>query len=126
MVFRWLRNVPARLPLSAGNAFLWPGGIATSCSGSTGADGVPLPIACTASTLFVKAATGATSGTAAVTLYKNGSATAITCALGTGSNATCSDTSHTTSFSQGDTWAVGIATQTSDTVAGARATFLCK
>lgn len=85
-----------------------------------------MPIACAASTLFVKAATGATSPTDAVTLYNNGSATAITCALGTGSNATCSDVGHTATFSQGDKWSVGIATQTSDTVAGARATFLCK
>ena len=82
--------------------------------------GSPLPIACTFDTLQVSvvgvSGTGG-SDTIAVTLYKNGSATSMTCSTtnpSAGGTNSCSDTTHTQSFSIGDRVSIGY-TQTNST-----------
>jgi hypothetical protein len=57
-------------------------------------------------TVKVQLFVGAT-GTATFTLYKNGVATAVTCTVSGVVTKTCSDVTHTASFSPGDTVAVG-------------------
>ncbi len=105
----------------SGTFALVPGGTASSCTTST-AIPVPIPYACTAGNLYVVAGVSPTS-TAAVTLYKNGSASALTCTL-TNPATTCNDTSHTVSLIAGDLWAVEGAGD--GVVASVRAAFTCK
>lgn len=115
---------------TVGSAFpqtyiLAPDGSSTGCGG-TGIAETPLPIACTASKLYVTAsAAGAVAGSGVITLYKNGTATSLTCTLGTGT--TCNDLTDSVSFSAGDTKSIRIATgQGTDTTANPRASFLCQ
>jgi hypothetical protein len=65
------------------------------------------------------AGTNASSG--ACTLYVNGSPTALTCTIGTGTS--CSDTTDTVSVPDGGTIGIRVTTQTSDTLASLRGTF---
>lgn len=112
------------VPNSTGNVYLYPGGSATSCNTATSVEGVPMPFACTASTLVVRAGTAGNADV--VTLYKNGASTAVTCTLPTTGTIDCSDPTHSVSFSQLDGWAVGVAVTASDNLAQVRASFLCK
>lgn len=60
-------------------------------------------------------AAGANSSSGVVTLYKNGSASALTCTIGTGTS--CVDSTHTVAVVAGDVVTIGYTTQTSDTLA---------
>lgn len=98
----------------------------TSTCNATTVTEMPMPHVGTAKNLFVIASTAgkdATSGI--VTLYANGSATALTCTLGTG--LTCSDVTHTASFTPaGESFSVRVKTSTlnsNDTTANIRVTF---
>lgn len=86
---------------------------------------MPMPITCTAQKLYVKAsAAGGQVTSGKITLNKGGSAQALTCTLGTGT--TCNDTTHTVSFTAGDTYSLDVTTaQTTDTTANVRVSFQC-
>ena len=86
----------------------------------------PIPATCTAQKMYVNAgAAGANSGSGVVTLYHNGSASTLTCTLGTG--LTCNDTTHTVSITAGDTYYIGVLTNaTGDTTASLKVAFLCQ
>ena len=96
-----------------------------ACTG-TAAMEFPVPAPCIAKDLYVVAtAAGAVAGSGVVTLYKNGSATTLTCTLGTGT--TCNDTTHLPTFVAGDTYSLRVLTgQATDTTAGVRAAFACQ
>jgi hypothetical protein len=100
-------------------------GTNAGCTVITGTE-MPVPYACTMRNLFVKAsANGAVAGSGVVKVYRNGSAGAITCTLGTGS--TCSDTTDTGSYAAGDSYKVTVTTgQASDTTANLRVTLQCQ
>lgn len=97
----------------------------TACTSSTNND-PELPVACTAQNLRVRAgAAGAQAGSGVITLYQNGSATSMTCTLGT--TLLCNDSTHTVAFAANDRWAIKVLTgQATDTTANIRASFLCK
>lgn len=76
-------------------------GVVGSVNGALGTVSVASPNAATVKNLFVKIGTALTSGTFAVTLYDNGSPTAVTCTV-TYPATTCSDTTHTATIAQGD------------------------
>ena len=86
----------------------------------------PIVSACTAKNLYVKAsAAGGQATSGKVELYKNGSASGLTCTLGTGT--TCNDTTHTVALTTSDVWSVRITTaQTGDTTGNPRVTFQCQ
>jgi hypothetical protein len=72
---------------------------------------IPVPVACTVDALSVSlfGTGGSSSNTQTITVYRNGSATGVTCTAsspGIGSSSSCSDTSHSQAFSAGDTIAV--------------------
>ena len=74
----------------------------------------------TVNLLWVNAATGGVSASSGVvTLYKNGSATALTCTLGTGTS--CTDYTHTVSVTTGDLLTLEFTTQATETLAGVKA-----
>jgi hypothetical protein len=107
--------------------YLWPGGTSPTLANSTNKPGMPVPAGCTARNLYISAGTGPTGVGGTVTLYHNGSASAITCTLSSGSNVSCNDTSHTVAFSAGALWAIGVlTTQASDTTANVTASFQCQ
>jgi hypothetical protein len=90
------------------------GGIALATSAASFAETYkdePLPASCTLSNFYVKISVGtANAYQVGVTLFKNGSSTALTCSTGTtasvaGANASCSDTTHSVTVSAGDTLA---------------------
>lgn len=94
-----------------------------NCNGLTVIE-FPFPVAVTASRLYCRAsAAGGQAGSGVVSLYKNGSASALTCTLGTGTS--CSDTTNSVSFVPGtDTHSVRVLTgQANDTTANVRCTF---
>jgi hypothetical protein len=94
----------------------------TSALTTTG-DGQVIGVATTIPGMSVTAATGginASSG--AVTVLKNGTATAITCTLGTGT--TCQDYAHSTAFAAGDILSVQFTTQAAETLAAVKASVL--
>lgn len=92
---------------------------------STTAQEMPVPVPCTFKNMYVKAsAAGGAAGSGLMQLFKNGSASGITCTLGTGTS--CNDTTHTVSMAVGDTYSVRVTTgQASDTTADIRAAFQC-
>ena len=101
-------------------------GTNSGCTVTTGTE-MPMPLACTASQLVVKAsAAGALAGSGVVKVYKNGSATSnMTCTLGTGTS--CTDTSTTMAYAAGDTYKVTVTTgQATDTTANLRINFICQ
>jgi hypothetical protein len=104
---------------------LLPGSNAITCGGSAAGAENPIVSACTAQNLQVRASVaGAVAGSGVVALFKNGSASALTCTLGT--TLTCSDITHTVALTTSDTWSVRITTgQGSDTTANPRAVFQC-
>jgi hypothetical protein len=73
-----------------------------------------MPAACTFDAIYASGAptASASAQTVGVTLYKNGSATSVSCSLSASGTvnvaATCSDTGDTVSVSAGDTVAIGI------------------
>jgi hypothetical protein len=95
---------PFAMPLVGGNA------VAIATIAEPGEE-IPLPTACTLQDLFARIYVGtANAYQVSVTLYENGSPTALACSTGTtsattGSTATCNDTAHTVSGSAGDTFA---------------------
>lgn len=105
--------------------FLAPAATATSaCTATTGTE-TPTPIACTAKNLYAKVRTaGSAAGSGVITLNKGGVATAVTCTMGTATS--CSDLTHTVSFSAGDNWSVTETTgQATDTSLDTKVSFLC-
>jgi hypothetical protein len=106
---------------------LWPGPNSATlvCNVTTGTEN-PMPVSCTAQNLFATAsAAGAQTTSGRVTLYKDGSASALTCDLGT--LTTCNDTTHTVAFTNTNKWSVRVTTpQASDTTANVRASFQCQ
>jgi hypothetical protein len=92
-----------------------------------GATEIPMPYVCTAKNLYINLGTaGNQSNSGIVKLYRNGSATSITCTTGT--STTCNDTTHTQTFSASDTWSVRYETGSSgsDTIRDVRAAFQCQ
>lgn len=63
---------------------------------------------------------GTNTSSGVVTVYQNGSATTITCTIGTGSS--CSDATHSVSVAAGDVISIAYTSQTSDVLAGVTAT----
>lgn len=125
-------NAGCKGTIGASNATSYimdPGSTSTNCTTTHASVNTnfmnPLPVACTAQKLFVRAgAAGAVAGSVVVTVFKNNVATTITCTLGTGQS--CNDTTHTVAFAQGDGWSVEVLTgQASDTTANLRIGFLC-
>jgi hypothetical protein len=110
--------------------FGWCGGTLTSSStlflappacATTGFE-TPVPVAGTAQNLYVKAGTaGRLAASGVVTLVKNGSATALTCTIGTAT--TCNDTTHTVAIAKGDSVKFQVTTQSSETLANVEAAF---
>jgi hypothetical protein len=88
-----------------------------------------MPHTGTAKNLYVTASAAGKDGTSGlVTLYKNGSATALTCRLGTNTN--CHDITHTATFNAAntppDTFSVRVESSTvnvNDSTANLRVTF---
>lgn len=105
--------------------FLAPAATATSaCTATTGTE-TPTSIACTARNLYAKVRTaGSAAGSGVITLNKGGAAQALTCTMGT--TTSCNDTTHTVSFSAGDTWAITETTgQATDTSLDTKVAFTC-
>jgi hypothetical protein len=80
--------------------------------------GVPFPIACTLKNLHLLVGSNGTANAVTATLFKNGSAQALTsgsCSVGTSGTNTCTDLSHTVAVAIGDTvvWQLTDTTQTS-------------
>ena len=104
--------------------FFWPTQFSmTTCTSSTGQTELPVGITATASLLQVTAGTACTSAATAVTLYKNGSATALSV---TGLNVTAGtvvkDTTHTVPFLATDSYSIRVVTgQATETCANLRA-----
>lgn len=96
----------------------------SNCSTNTVTE-APMPAACTATTIYATAQTaGALTTSGGVGLYKNGSLTALTCNLGTGT--ACNLTGQSVSFNAGDTYSIRVKTaQASDTTATVRARAIC-
>jgi hypothetical protein len=120
-------------PVGTGNGSIYPlypgaGGTTPTFNCTSGAVIVenPVPAACTAQHLTVKArVAGAVAGSGVITLYKNTVATALTCTLGTGT--TCNDAAHTVAFAANDAWSVRVQTgQGNDTTADIRTMWQCK
>lgn len=102
----------------------------TACTSAIGGNNEQLPpFACTARNLAAHATVGgATAGSGVITLYKNSVATALTCTLGTGSNAKCTDTNpaHAVALLATDQYSLRVTTnQASDTTANPYAVFVC-
>jgi hypothetical protein len=110
---------------NGGTYVLEPGSTGTACT-TTGVAEIPIPATCSMQKMYVTAsAAGGAAGSGATTLFKNGSGTALTCTLGTGT--TCNDTTHTVSFNAGDTWSMRTVTaQASDTTANIKVALLCQ
>ena len=98
---------------------------AVACSNATTATaGYIVPVYGTLYGLYSNAGTAVTGGTSkdVLTVYKNGSATTITCTYATGGAATtCSDTTHAVSVVPGDVISFQFVTATSDGGANVRA-----
>ncbi len=82
----------------------------------------PMP-ACTVSNLYVTLASAPGSGSFTFTVLQNGNATAVTCVIST-SATTCSDTSHSVSFTAGQLISLQLAPSTPTT--GSKATWSAK
>lgn len=92
-----------------------------NCSNSGSTQGPRMPSPGTLQNLFVVATTGGVNGSSGVfTVAKNGSLTAVTCTLGTGT--TCSDTVHSVAVVAGDRITVQFSTQGGETLATIQAT----
>lgn len=92
-----------------------------SCSFDQRDQVVPFATNGRASKLYIYCQTAIASGTATLTLYKNGVATALTCGI-TGSAHACSDTSHTVDYNAGDY--LGLAQTGSPTVSNCAGSYL--
>lgn len=108
--------------------YLAPAPNVSACNGAatiTVAQEIPVPIACTMKSLYVKAATaGSVAGSGVITLLKNGTTSALTCTIGTGTS--CSDLTHTVAFAAGDAYVVGVATgQAADALSGLKVSAIC-
>jgi len=111
--------------------YLFPGSTSATagspCTG-TASSGMPISGACTASALIAKSsAAGKDSTSGVVTVYRNGSPSAMTCTMGTATS--CSDGTDTIAFSSGDTFYVGVESSTTnatDTTANLRVAFQCQ
>jgi hypothetical protein len=94
----------------------------TSTLTTTG-DGQVIGAATTIPGMSVTATTGGSNASSgAVTVLKNGTATTITCTLGTGTS--CQDYAHSTAFAAGDILSVQFTTQAAETLAGVKASVL--
>lgn len=99
----------------------------TNCTVTALGAEMPIPYACSATHLTVKAGTaGAVGGSGVIKVYKNGSATSnLTCTLGTGT--TCTDASTTMAYAINDTYKITVTTgQATDATANVRASFQCQ
>lgn len=107
---------------------LQPGSTAVSNCSTIGVVELPMPITCTAQKLYATAGLGGlAAGSGTMTVYKNTAATTLTCAMGSGVGATsCNDTTHTVSFTAGDTWSLRVTSGViNDTNTNFRGVFQC-
>ncbi len=104
---------------------LVPLGNGTSCA-ATVLKGSPMPFACTASSLYVTSfVAGSQSTSGKVTLYRNESATPLSCTMGR--SLACNDAAHNVTLSAGDTWGFTVTTgQANDTTSNIRASIECQ
>ena len=94
---------------------------ATTCTSTTVNLGVPLSRSGTLYDLNITAThAGVNASSGVVTVLKNGSATTLTCTVGTGT--ACADTTHSVAYAVGDIISVQFTTQTSEVLAGVKAT----
>jgi hypothetical protein len=92
----------------------------TTCTTATIGSGIVMHASVTLQGLFVTASTaGVNASSGVVTVLKNGSATAITCTIGTGTS--CNDSTHTVAAVAGDLISINFTTQAADTLAGVKA-----
>jgi hypothetical protein len=100
-------------------------GTSSACSGAAAQElPMPLPVSGTVSHLYATAsAVGGTTNSGIVTFYKNGTATTLHCALGTGLS--CNNISNTVTMNgTSDTWSVRVKTgQASDSTADVKVMF---
>jgi len=114
---------------TTGTAYIfWPSQTSlTTCTATNTTTSYELimPFACTAKNLFCQAQTAGVSASKIV-LYKNGTASTLSCPLGTSTSA--SDTTDTVSFNGStDTWSIRAVTgQASDPMTNLRASFECQ
>jgi hypothetical protein len=100
----------------------WPGGATTACTNTNSNLRVTMATGGTARNLAARCNTAGLNGSSgAMTLVKNGSATSLTCTIGTGTN--CTDTTHTVSFSANDSMFLQFVSQASETLADCTASF---
>jgi hypothetical protein len=96
-----------------------------TCTSTTVTVGIPMTRAGTLRNLSVSAGTGGVNtSSGGFTVLKNGAATTITCTCGTGTS--CSDTTHTTTFVQGDIISVQFTTQAAETLANVKVSVLAQ
>jgi hypothetical protein len=97
-----------------------PNVTATTCTSATIGAGQVMTHAGTLGYFQVTAGTaGHAAGSGVFTVYQNGSATSITCTVGTGTS--CYDGTHQVSFANGDLISIEFTTQASETLAGIKA-----
>lgn len=84
-----------------------------------------MPVACTVSGFYVQVQAAPTSALA-VTLYRAGATTPVTCTISAAAQS-CSDTTHIQAFSAGDSWNVGSLTaQAAETATNLRVMAYCR
>jgi len=97
-----------------------PNVTASACTSTTIGTGIPMQQSGYLTFLQATATTGGVGASSGVvTVLKNGSATAVTCTLGTGTS--CYDFTHSVAFAVGDLISLQFTTQGSDTLAGVNA-----
>ena len=98
---------------------------ATTCTSTTVNIGQVMNRTGTLLNLQVTAGTGGVNASSGVfTVLKNGSATALTCTVGTGIS--CSDVTHTAAFAAGDIISIQFTTQAAETLAAVKASVVAQ
>jgi hypothetical protein len=98
-----------------------PNETTTTCTSTTIGSGIQMDRTGNLFYLQVSAThAGVSASSGVVTVFKNGSATTVTCTIGTGTS--CNDTSHIVAFAIGDLVTIEFTTQASEVLAGVKAT----